>query len=642
MDISNILPSSGIKSVLIIDDDTRILYTKDAFNTYGVVKETLDKLEDEDDPNTSLLISLLDKNNLPSESLEDKIKSFSHEKLWENIPNFFRENIVDLIKSKHDGLYRRIETVKTCLQELGVSCEKIKEIATSDEARSELHQNSYDLIILDLMLSDYEKSLPLLEEILKFSNAVNTQFILTSYRIQELQSNYRQIHINNNVTSAKLKVLDKPTLELNSLITWKHALIQISHERYFMHELQECQKNWVQCIDDVSKKLREKIWTLDSCYINKLRITAEADDLSFSEYFTETMAKNMVSEYEDSNAPILETDALAEKIKKTNNSDFVFGYSLETIDPYENLKIMLSDLTSHRPRKLSKMPLDEQLERNIRFKELLTCMKFGTILKHIKDQKYYVHLTPPCDYIHLNIKDINNESLLFFPGTEYNIHKGQGKSDKVYQTPYVNLDGEIKNMRWNLRNPISYELGDLLGNCSDFIVAGQLRTEYAQSIIQKFSASASRIATTRLPVFDNNIIYHLTYKSDDDGNKKYYISTLDSTVKVSKIALKNFNSDNKMIVRKYRDHENKNRLIFPGESASRIAKLSYSCDKDINNVCINMMFGVELTEGIECSVAPELFFNTMDYFFKNKKSIMNRMCKASDEGREISYILISD
>lgn len=642
MDISKILPSSGIKSVLIIDDDTKILYTKDAFDTYGVVKETLDKLEDEDDPNTSLFIRLLEENNLPSESLDDKIKSFAHEYLWENIPNVFKENILYLIKSKHDGLYRRIETVKACLQQLGVSSENIKEIATSDEARSELHQNSYDLIILDLMLSDYEQSLPLLEEILKLSNSANTQFILTSYRIQELQSNYRQIHINNNVTSAKLKVLDKPTLELNSLITWKHALVQISHERYFMHELQECQQNWVQCIDNVSKKLREKIWTLDSCYINKLRITAEADDLSFSEYFTETMAKNMVSEYEDSNAPILETDALAEKIKNTNNSDFVFGYSLETVDPYENLKIMLSDITSHRPRNLSKMPVNQELEKNIKFKELLTCMKFGTILKDLRDQKYYVHVTPPCDYIHLDIKNINNESLLFFPGSEYNIHKGQGKSDKVYQTPYVNLDGEIKNIRWNLRNPTSYKIGNLLTNCFDFIVVGQLRTEYAQSIVQKFSASASRIATARLPVFDNNIIYHLTYRADDEGNKKYCISTLDSTVKVSKIAMKDFNNDNTMIVRKYRDHKNNNRLIFPGESASRIAQLSYSCDEDINNVCIDMMYGVELIEGHDCSVTPELFFNTIDYFFKNKKAIMDKMCKAFDEEKKLSYILISD
>ncbi|HAK8509353.1 TPA: hypothetical protein H2W85_000828 [Salmonella enterica] len=115
MDISNKLPSSGINSVLIIDDDTKIFYSKDSFLTYGVEEEIINKLDDEDDPNTSELIELLDRNNHPSDTLEERIKSFSFPEIENEIPEHFKEKIVTLIKDKHNGLYHRIETVKNAL-----------------------------------------------------------------------------------------------------------------------------------------------------------------------------------------------------------------------------------------------------------------------------------------------------------------------------------------------------------------------------------------------------------------------------------------------------------------------------------------------------------------------------------------------
>ncbi|ECH8658387.1 hypothetical protein OY08_12135 [Salmonella enterica subsp. enterica] len=651
MDISNKLPLSGINSVLIIDDDTKIFYSKDSFLTYGVAEEIINKLDDEDDPNTSELIDLLDRYHHPSDTLEDKIKSFSFTDIENEIPEHFKEKIVKLIKDKHNGLYHRIETVKKCLNELGVDNANIKEVGTSLEAKIDLENNSYDLIIVDLMLSDDEQSLSLLKDILKKPSSDNTQFILTSYRTEALKENYRSIHINNHISSAKLKVLDKPSVtELNSIITWKHALIQISHERQFMHELQQCQEDWAKCITSVSKKLCEKIWTLDSCYINKLRMTAEADHLSFSEYLSEAMAKNMVSEYENADAPISKTDELAEKIKNTDNSDFIFGYSLETIDPYENLKILLSDLTSHRSNKLLKMPVrqNEKDDKN-NFHPLLNCLKFGTILKHTQISngkeaiQYYVHLTPPCDYIHLDSSSKNKESLLFFPGHEYNVLKGEGKSDKVFQTPYVNINGGIKNFRWNLRNPTSYTIGRLLSKCSNFEVVGQLRNEYAQSIIQKFSSSASRIATPRLPVFDNSFIYHITYKIEEDF-EGFHLSTLSETEKNRNIDFKKLNDKIKIIARKFRNYNTHNdKVIFPSESASRIADLSYDSQEEKDKYCINMMYGIDLIKGEAYSFSPELKFITLEDFSKVKKNIAEELENTAKSGnKKLSYVVICD
>ncbi|MDT7423672.1 hypothetical protein RQL50_21465 [Citrobacter freundii] len=655
MDISNILPSSGIKKVLIIDDDTKIFYTKEAFTAYGVEEEIIDKLEDEDDPNTSQLISLLDENGLPYDSLRDKISSFSRSEISENIPEHFKEKIVKVITQSHEGLYHRIKTVKKCLSELGIEDSDIKEVGTSEEAENELLENSYNLIIVDLMLSEDEKSLDLLRRILQTRKSHDTQFILTSYRTEELKNNYRSIHIDNHISSAKLKVLDKPSkVELNSIITWKHALIQISHERQFMHELQQCQKDWVECIMSVSKSLSDKIWTLDSCYINKLRMTAEADHLSFSEYLSEAMAKNMVSEYENSESPIKMTDDLANKIKNTENSDFIFGYSLETVDPYEKLKILISDLTSHRPNKLLKFPTSDK-ESNVEnvFRSLLSCLKFGTILKFRKpetdekkdkaSEQYYVHLTPPCDYIHLNFKDKDQESLLFFPGQEYSVLKSEGKSEKIYQTPYVNVDGDIKNLRWNLRNPTSYTIGRLLSRYSNFEVVGQLRTEYAQAIIQKFSSSASRIATPRLPIFDNICVYHITYKVEE-GFEGFYISTYNETIKQRKLNIAKIENKIDIVARKFRKYDIGNdKVIFPGESASRIAELTYDTQEKIDEICINMMYGVELLKNEEVSLSPELYFIMSEDFNRNKKSILQKI-KDSDNGdnKFISYVIICE
>lgn len=640
MDIGNLLPNSGINSILIIDDDTTIFYDEISFINYGISQSIIDKLNDDDDPSTIQLIKVLQENDLDYALISDRIKAFNNPDLINYIPKYYVENIIKPLKDKHDSLYYRIKTVRNCLLKLGALEGNISEVGTSTEAIENIKSNSYDLIILDLMLKDEEKSLPLLKKIIDIDKLSSTQIILTSYRTDELKSDYRKIHIENGISSSKLKVLNKPDIDINSNVTWHHALIQICHERQFMCELQTCQDDWVESIDIVSSKLKEKIWTLDSCYINKLRITAEEDDLSFSDYLTELICKHMVSEYESSQLPIRKIDDLADKIKNTDNSDFIFGYSLEAIDPYENLKIMISDFTSYRANSLLSLPMTKDKDG---FETLLSAIKFGSILKS-NEGDYLVHVTPPCDYIHLNFKNRNKENFLFFPGKEYEIHKGEGKNDKVYQTPYVNIEGKVKHLRWNLRAPTSYKMGTFLDNCQNFSIVGQLRNDYAQAIIHKFTSAASRIATARLPIFDNGLAYHLSFDKSKPVNG-YSISTLQDSMEIDRFKDIKMNGilekQNGMLVRKFKSN-NKVKIIFPSESASRISKLSSNSHGSIleEDVCIEMMFGIDLDNTSIYRADSGLLFISSSYYSTNSKEMESIVLKEVENKNVVNFIII--
>ncbi|HAS1144708.1 TPA: hypothetical protein I3810_004526, partial [Enterobacter cloacae] len=122
------------------------------------------------------------------------------------------------------------------------------------------------------------------------------------------------------------------------------------------------------------------------------------------------------------------------------------------------------------------------------------------------------------------------------------------------------------------------------------------------------------------------------------------ISTYNETIKQRKLNIAKIENKIDIVARKFRKYDIGNdKVIFPGESASRIAELTYDTQEKIDEICINMMYGVELLKNEEVSLSPELYFIMSEDFNRNKKSILQKI-KDSDNGdnKFISYVIVCE
>ncbi|MGI4558082.1 hypothetical protein ACR2W8_27895, partial [Klebsiella pneumoniae] len=160
-------------------------------------------------------------------------------------------------------------------------------------------------------------------------------------------------------------------------------------------------------------------------------------------------------------------DLLSSKMAKVDNKAFILNSSLEVKDPYEDLKIMLADINSHRSEWY------DNVDSIISFSSFLRIIKFGTIL--LKDNEYFVNITPPCDYIHLKEERSKEESLLFIPGVKFNSYKEEQLGNKKHITPFVTIGNNIQGIKWNLRNPRTFTVYELFESIKEYSIAGQLK-----------------------------------------------------------------------------------------------------------------------------------------------------------------------
>lgn len=623
-------------NIIIIDDDYAPIYKPERLLQYGVSDQVSRKLMDKSDRNTKAWLKVLKEKGLPSENLEQRLIAFSMEDIADKAPEFYKKNLIEVVNCRINEQKPKLDSIKKWLIDLGSNNDCIKFFNNDVDALEYSNNNHPDLFIVDLMLDDSTESTGLIKELFNNDNIrKNSQFILMSYHKDKILDNFRTLHKSLKVSSSRFKVINKPIVnDLSSEIQWKHVFIQLDIEKEFMREQDNFQNSWSVCVDDAAKNLKEKIWEWDSRHINRLRLSAEADHLSFSDYFSEIMAKHIVSVFESSRASKDEMDLLSSKMAKVDNKAFILNSSLEVKDPYEDLKIMLADINSHRSEWY------DNVDSIISFSSFLRVIKFGTIL--LKDNEYFVNITPPCDYIHLKEERSKEESLLFIPGVQFNSYKEEQLGNKKHITPFVTIEKNIQGIKWNLRNPKTFTVYELFESIKQYSIAGQLKSDIAQIISNKFASAISRGAEVRVPRFEDLNLYHCYFNPQDNCFNLKCTNVdrkIDPTTLFDKDALA-------FPVKRYKDLSTKsnkkehhivmieNRIV--SELVGNIAKPQ---DK-LRDLCLDLIYGLQYEEGSFEKDYGNITLVINNKFAKILATNLQKAKKLYNEKQEILNILM--
>lgn len=523
----------GIKTVAILDDDISIKYTYDFLKRY-VDPDCLNSLSDPYSPSRVELFELYGNKDLEISSVEEIISSFNDHDIRESLPVYYREEIIDVVEDHKLVLKQKIDVISESLLSLGVNKENIFYF---DSLKSIKSTNLMpDLLIIDLFLEEGkpELSLDYLKGMLE-SNDCSTQYILMSYATDLLINYFRQLHIKNRVCSAQLKVIAKPNSKDSSeKIKWEQALVQISLERELIHFQRRMQVKWSELIENASNRFIQKIWSLDNFGINKLRLTAIADDMSLADYFISAMYKALLAEVENEGGAIEEMSLLESKLKVIDDRKMLKP-SGEIYNSYSELNSFIADLTSHRFKNIKQVNVNLENEDD-EYRLFLNNLCYGSILQIDGRKGYLLHLTQPCDYIHIKKSQAADNNLFLIPGYkhgQFSLHFG---GNKKHLSSFVYLNEDISNIEWNLRMVETQSMKQLFDNRKKIAVVGKLRNDEAQAISHLFGSSISRVATSRLPWFTNIDCVHI-FKSNEVSynyfDNKSNVQTLKDIVQIT-------------------------------------------------------------------------------------------------------------
>ncbi|MEM5549524.1 hypothetical protein WNY63_02085 [Pseudoalteromonas neustonica] len=643
--------NKGISSVLILDDDWKVnTDLNELTSSAGVEQDYIDILDDEDDENTIKLIDLLNSKDIKSELLQDKINALFNPEIKDCIPPLFIEKIVNIASASNSERMIRLNIIKEALLDLGVPPKNIYKATNNSDAKEIIEAYSPDLFIFDLYLEvgNKELSLDLLKQLISDRSENKSQYILMSYDKISLTEFFRDLHSQCHTSSSKFKVIEKPDPSklLEEKLRWQHALYLMSCERDFMHLLSNMQGAWAKSIDKASKELIKKVWELDSCSLNKLRITAESDHLSMAEYFPEIISKHIIGEFEESGSPRSEIILLEEALKSVNDS-FTFSSSVEVVDSYETLKNLLADISSHRIREtlLFNEASNEETETLSQesYQQFKQELSFGTILRNKHNDIIFVHLTQPCDYIHVPLSGSDDESFLFFPGVEMPLYDDEKISNKTFITSYTRLSNNVvASIKWNLRRPITFSMKEFFEKRADFEIIGKLRDDYAQAICSKFASGVSRTALIKVPRFEAIKCNHLFW-----DEQSMFLTTDGEKHKITKDDI-NLETGKLFDARRFKDqiaqsnNEKKyHRFTLLGNSAAALVNVLQGTIKENQQISLELLDGVNLgDETSNCIEQYGIHFLHEKALFNQFDNIIKKAGKDERQKKTFNLILI--
>lgn len=645
MSASYNISEKGISSVLILDDDWAVSYNKKQLEENGVSQEIFKRLEDEDDPSTVELIELLESKGRPFETLEEKLEGLFYDDVINDIPKLLLETIVHPVKERKEPLRAKLEAIVVNLKSLGVTEENIFKHSSFAQAIDYLKDNSPDLFIIDLFIEDedQEKTLEFIRGLLHVHH--DSQFILMSYNVHELTNLFRHFHKERNVPSSKFKVISKPQVgdgdQEVELLKWQNAFYQLSNEKPIVKAQFEMQKAWSQSIDKAALSLKGKIWELDSCSLNKLSLTARADNMKLSDYLPEIISKHILSEFESSGSPTAQINQLEKQLGELEDY-YTFSSSVEILDAYTILQGMLADTVSHRYSSINQFSNLKITKDNIddEYEQFLADLKFGSILKNKESNELLIHITQPCDYIHVALKKSNDESLLFFPGKEMSLYQEEPPGNKKFITPYVRVSENITSIKWNLRKPITFSIKDLFDQKNTYEIVGKVRDDYTQAISNSFASAVSRVAMIRIPRFEYMDAYHVFYNPADE---KLYLKTNgdDQILIKGKFEI---SSGIKFNARRYKLESVKDkrhhRIIFPSDDAVHLSRSFNGISS--SNLTMELLQGANLGDEAETRIFERnnIIFSYTEGFNNKLSFFLQRAKEFHKESGEILNIVL--
>lgn len=160
-------------------------------------------------------------------------------------------------------------------------------------------------------------------------------------------------------------------------------------------------------------------------------------------------------------------------------------------------------------------------------------VRFGTVLREKYGlQRYYVNITQACDVQNVRFDAAADYHYLFIRGEKLAVDR-VSLGEKIFESPYYaqnsNID-EFYSFHWNLRQPFTPSMTEMLDQLDDYSIEGQLRNESAYAVLAKFLSQASRVALLRMPKIYRCPIYTMHREKDGwtpytfDGAAEVYAS----------------------------------------------------------------------------------------------------------------------
>ncbi len=165
-------------------------------------------------------------------------------------------------------------------------------------------------------------------------------------------------------------------------------------------------------------------------------------------------------------------------------------------------------------------------------------LRFGTVLREKHGLKrYYVNITQACDVQNVKFDAAADYHYLFVRGEKLAVDR-VAKGEKVFESPYYAQRSDVDefySFHWNLRQPFTPSMTDVLDRLEDYSIEGQLRNESAYAVLAKFLSQASRVALLRMPKIYRCPVFILHRVKDGwkpyalDGVSEVYASCWEKT-----------------------------------------------------------------------------------------------------------------
>lgn len=144
-------------------------------------------------------------------------------------------------------------------------------------------------------------------------------------------------------------------------------------------------------------------------------------------------------------------------------------------------------------------------------------LRFGTVLREKHGLKrYFVNITQACDVQNVRFDAAHAYHYLFVRGEKLPVDR-VAMGEKVFESPYYaqsSLVDEFYSFHWNLRQPFTPSMTEVLDRLEDYSIEGQLRNESAYAVLAKFLSQASRVALLRMPKIYRCPVYILHREKD--------------------------------------------------------------------------------------------------------------------------------
>lgn len=157
-------------------------------------------------------------------------------------------------------------------------------------------------------------------------------------------------------------------------------------------------------------------------------------------------------------------------------------------------------------------------------------LRFGTVLREKHGLKrYFVNITQACDVQNVKFDVAHAYHYLFVRGEKLPVDR-VAVGEKVFESLYYaqsSIVDEFYSFHWNLRQPFTPSMTEVLDRLEDYSIEGQLRNESAYAVLAKFLSQASRVALLRMPKIYRCPVY--IFHKEQDAWKSY---TLDGAEEV--------------------------------------------------------------------------------------------------------------